>query len=385
MKIDLVCPFFSPTVGGAESYSQGIASGMAAKGHDVTVHTSLYNPVTRERYPASEKMEPGFAVRRYDPSFRLYHYYWWWRPEIAKTDLIHLVCYGHACTELTLSRYLGRFPIVNTTGMVDVPIQGPRSAWIKERYDRLIGVKRLKSVGKLILWYQNERHWCLERGIPESQIEVLPIGIPGESFSAYDAGPIKRREGLIRYILYLGRIHPQRGVLSVAEAFSKIAGRFPDVDLVLAGPDNGALAEVRKISGKRGVSARVKHLGVVLGRRKYELISGCEFVAYPPMRELQGVVLLEAMAQKKAVISSGLDNGLPDYLRDGENGLQIKFGDIDGLADKMALLLTDDGLRRRLGEEGRGTAERFRLDKILDRTERIYLDVLNRTHANGTR
>ena len=175
------------------------------------------------------------------------------------------------------------------------------------------------------------------------------------------------------------------GVIGVAEAFSKIAGRFPDVDLVLAGPDNGALAEVRKISGKRGVSARVKHLGVVLGRRKYELISGCEFVAYPPMRELQGVVLLEAMAQKKAVISSGLDNGLPDYLRDGENGLQIKFGDIDGLADKMALLLTDDGLRRRLGEEGRGTAERFRLDKILDRTERIYLDVLNRTHANGTR
>ena len=372
MKIDIVSPFFPPIVGGAESYTHGVAVGMAKKGHQVTVHTSAYNPVSGEKYQAEETMDGPIDVKRYDPLFRLYHYYWWWRPRIVQTDLVHLVSYGHIVSDLTVSAYAGKFPLVCTPGMVDVPIEGPKSAWLKEKYDFLLGVKRLNAARKLILWYENERKWCLERGLPASKLEVLPVGISDESFDSFDPSPVKSELGLVEYILYLGRIHPQRGVKDVVEAFAKIAGDFKGLDLVLAGPDNGALADALERAKRSGVGPRVKYAGTVLGEKKYRLISGCKFVAYPPMKELQGLVLLEAMAQGKPVITSGLDNGLPDYLKNGENGLQIKFGDVDALAEKMKALLSDPGLGNRLGAAGTQTAGAFRWNKLLDRTEAVY-------------
>src|SRR5437899_1611151 len=95
MKIDIVTPFFYPVLGGAEHYSLGIASGMAKKGHEIKVHTSIYNPVTGEKYPPQEVIQGNIAIRRYEPLFRLYHYYWWWKPKIGETDIVHLIGYGH--------------------------------------------------------------------------------------------------------------------------------------------------------------------------------------------------------------------------------------------------------------------------------------------------
>ena len=163
----------------------------------------------------------------------------------------------------------------------------------------------------------------------------------------------------------------------MADAFARISGKH-DVQLVLAGPDNGALAGVLERAGRSGLASRVKYAGTVLGEKKYRLIAGSEFVAYPPMKELQGLVLLEAMAQAKAVITSGLDNGLPDYMRSGDNGLQVKFGDVVALARNMSLLLEDPQTRKRIGESGKKTAERFRWNKIIDRTEEIYKEAVKK-------
>src|SRR3954470_6968344 len=95
MKIDIVAPFFHPVLGGGEHYTIGVATGMAKRGHDVTVHTASYNPVNGEHYALEDQFTDGVKIKRYDPAFRAYHYFWWWKPEIKRSDLVHVVGYGH--------------------------------------------------------------------------------------------------------------------------------------------------------------------------------------------------------------------------------------------------------------------------------------------------
>ena len=89
------------------------------------------------------------------------------------------------------------------------------------------------------------------------------------------------------------------------------------------------------------------------------------------------------------MVCYGLSNGrsrllwpsLPtfrDFIEDGVNGLFFRVRDPEALAEKVISLMRDEDLRGRLGENARATAlERFTIDRMLDLTESLYMEVLN--------
>jgi glycosyltransferase involved in cell wall biosynthesis len=85
-------------------------------------------------------------------------------------------------------------------------------------------------------------------------------------------------------------------------------------------------------------------------------------------------VLIEAMAAGKPVIST-LASNIPEVVSHGKNGLLVHPGVTGELEKAFSTLLRNPGLARQMGEKGRRTvAERFTLGRMVDETERLFLE-----------
>ncbi|MCS7232064.1 MAG: glycosyltransferase family 4 protein [Elusimicrobiota bacterium] len=372
MKIDIVIPFFYPVIGGAEIYGYELSRKLVSRGYDVEVHTVIYD-LKGNIYKNFEIID-GVKVIRYKPIFKKFYYYWFWVPKINKTDIIHVCGYGHVCFSLTIQKYKKEFPLVATTMGVSALIEGSRSRWLRKQYDRFIGINQLKLLKKIITWAEEEKNWCIERGIPISLIKRIPIGIPEESFYFYDPKDFKSKYNLDRYILYLGRIHIQKGIDTLIKAFSLIHKEF-NVKLVLIGPDNAYVDRMIYLAKEYNIIEKIVWIDSLYGKEKYEAISGCEFIVLPSKYELQGIVLCEAMAQRKPVIATKV-GGIPDFVVDGVNGFLVEYGDIISLADRMKKLLSCKQLYTKMSLNAKKTAEEFKWERIIKEYEQIFSEVL---------
>jgi glycosyltransferase involved in cell wall biosynthesis len=93
--------------------------------------------------------------------------------------------------------------------------------------------------------------------------------------------------------------------------------------------------------------------------------------------ELLGLAVLEAMASGTPVVASRL-GGVPEIVRDGETGFLVPPGDTAALHERLAQLLDDQSLRRRLGESARqDVLDRFTWDRVAERCLTAYSDALH--------
>jgi glycosyltransferase involved in cell wall biosynthesis len=108
-----------------------------------------------------------------------------------------------------------------------------------------------------------------------------------------------------RYLLFLSRIHEKKGCDLLVQAFSRIAAEHPDLDLVIAGPDQvGLQAKLRKQVEELGIAARVHWPGLLAGDPKWGALSNCEAFVLPSHQENFGVVVAEALACGRPVLIS---------------------------------------------------------------------------------
>ncbi len=71
--------------------------------------------------------------------------------------------------------------------------------------------------------------------------------------------------------------------------------------------------------------------------------------------------------------------GSPEIIRDGVEGFLVPVGDVDTMANRLACLLGSPGLRRQIGQRGQDRyRERYTLESMVDRTEAVYRQVLDR-------
>lgn len=108
-----------------------------------------------------------------------------------------------------------------------------------------------------------------------------------------------------RYLLYLSRIHQKKGIDMLIEAFGSIAKDHPDLDLVIAGPDQvGWREDLEKIAIELDIEDRIHWPGMLTGDQKWGAFRDCEAFVLPSHQENFGVVVAEALACGKAVLIS---------------------------------------------------------------------------------
>jgi glycosyltransferase involved in cell wall biosynthesis len=120
-----------------------------------------------------------------------------------------------------------------------------------------------------------------------------------------------------RYLLFLGRIHRKKGCDLLIDAFAKVAADDPDLDLVMAGPDQQQWSEKLKRTAERaGIATRVHWPGMVTGDAKWGAFFGAEAFILPSHQENFGIAVAEALACGKPVLLADKVNIAEDIAAD---------------------------------------------------------------------
>jgi rhamnosyl/mannosyltransferase len=185
---------------------------------------------------------------------------------------------------------------------------------------------------------------------------IIPYALPDGWFDVSPAELLAaraiREQMGGRYLLFVGRLVPYKGLGTLVRAADRIDAR---IAIIGTGPLEGAL---RKEIDARGLKDKALLLGKVDDVRAYYL--GCEFLVLPSVSALEGfgVVQIEAMALGKPVVSSDLPTGVTYVNRNGETGLTFPVGDAEAFAAACNRLLEDEPLKRRLGSAARERTRR---------------------------
>ena len=111
------------------------------------------------------------------------------------------------------------------------------------------------------------------------------------------------------YLLFLSRIHEKKGCDLLVSAFANIAQHYPDVDLVIAGPDQvGLKARLQEQAKAAGIADRIHWPGMLKGDAKWGAFHDAEAFILPSHSENFGIVVAEAMACQTPVLISNKIN-----------------------------------------------------------------------------
>ncbi len=171
-------------------------------------------------------------------------------------------------------------------------------------------------------------------------------------------------------IVSVGRMVDKKGFDVLVDAVALLRDGGVDAELVLAGEDGPAAADVDALIDARGLAAVARRLGPLDQPGLLELVSGSSVFALACRVAADGDrdgipnVLVEAMAAGVAVVSTNV-SGIPELVSDGVDGLLVAPEDPAALAAALHRLAVDDDLRRRLAAAGRRTvADRFDGDAL---------------------
>jgi glycosyltransferase involved in cell wall biosynthesis len=196
---------------------------------------------------------------------------------------------------------------------------------LAEKIRRCAFVVAISSFGRSQLYRLVEtRHW--------PKVKVVHCGLEGTYFSE----PVRPPPAAPRLVC-VGRLCEQKGQLLLVEAAHRLAARGIPFELILAG-DGELRSEIEASIRRHKLQDRVHITGWISGAEVREQIQAARALVLPSFAEGLPIVIMEAMALKRPVISTFVA-GIPELVQPGEHGWLVPAGDIDALADVMRACL----------------------------------------------
>lgn len=202
-------------------------------------------------------------------------------------------------------------------------------------------------------------------GASPSRIHPVSNGVDSRFFAPRDPSAARQRLGIDGrpVVLTASRLVPRKGVDTVIEALHRLADRYPEMLYLVVG-DGPDRERLESLAGPLLRTGRVRFRGRVPKDDLPDYYSAADLFVMPAREERDGcvegfgLVFLEAGGCGTAVIGAR-SGGIPDAVEDGDNGLLVPPGDPGRLARAIGRLIDDEGLRERLGRNGRARAERM--------------------------
>lgn len=240
---------------------------------------------------------------------------------------------------------------VQPHGMLDVWSMKQKA--FKKRIALLLGYRAMLNNAKFILALNTDEAQLLKPLELASPNLIIPNGVFLEEFEELPShGFFKERFPLIgnkRVILFLSRLHTKKGLDVLATAFARIAGSYPDVDLVVAGPDGGARDAFINLVGQLRLNDRVHLVGGLYGKDKLRAMVDATCFCLPSRQEGFSVAILEALACGLPVVISDACH-FPE-VRSARAGAVVTLAP-DDVASGLRDILSDAGMAHAMGRNG---------------------------------
>jgi glycosyltransferase involved in cell wall biosynthesis len=370
MKIVHVHHHYWPVVGGLENVVKALAEGMANLGHEVHVVTSPYGAEGRPR----EEEVNGVRVHRVK-SARLHYpdltYPLSYPLEALKgADIVH----GHSQNSLFTvkviekAKKLGAKTVIHFMA-VDALSDHPNSFFrlLGPSYAGFMLRKALSSADVVLVRSLRDLDLLSKRYSVHA--EYVPDGVPTWFVEREYYGDVfKKKYNIDRdYVLYIGRLHPLKGIDTLIRAMSLVK---TDINLVIAGP--GDKRPYAELAERLGIYRKVNFLGFIDEDTKIGAIDASLAVIIPSISdyvEVYPMAITEAWARGKPVIAT-MVGGIPYRVNHMVNGLLVPPRNPKALAEAIMLLYNDKDLRTKLGNEGRKNI--YTWSEIVNKLIQIY-------------
>lgn len=188
-----------------------------------------------------------------------------------------------------------------------------------------------------------------------------------------DLGRFKNstKKGDGRRIVFLGRLVERKGCLELLKAFSRLAERMSDVELVIGG-DGPLRSRLESFVSEHGLDERVSFLGYIDEASKPGLLGGADIACFPSLYgESFGIVLIEAMAAGAGIVLGGDNPGYRTVL-DGQPLALIDPKDTAAFAERLELLLLNKSDAAKLHAWQRQTVKQYDINLVGPRLVQIY-------------
>jgi N-acetyl-alpha-D-glucosaminyl L-malate synthase BshA len=177
----------------------------------------------------------------------------------------------------------------------------------------------------------------------------------------------KKEEAILVHISNFRKV---KRVQDVVKIFEKVNKQVPSKLLMIGdGPER---LKAEQLSRKLGIAKQVRFLGKLKSIEK--MLSIADVFVLPSKTESFGLVALEAMASRMAVISTN-SGGLPEVNIDGKTGYLSEVGDVNKMANDTIDLLNDEEKLNAFKNSALAHAKTFDLPNILPQYEAVYQDL----------
>jgi glycosyltransferase involved in cell wall biosynthesis len=303
--------------------------------------------------------------------------------ELPKFDLIHihgLWRYPQWAAARCAQR-LGIPYIVSPHGMCE-PFELARKAWKKKVYFDLVERQTLQNAAAIHAITAAEQNHCAQLEC-QNPIAVIPHGVeilPFLSPAAIDRHlppSVATIPPQAPVLLFMGRLHPKKGLDLLIPAFAQVLQRNPEAYLILAGPDAGHQNMWVKLAQSLGIKERVLFPGMVTGASKQALLQRSDVFTLPSYSEGFSVAILEAIAAAKPVVISKFCYF--DEVLKAQCGLVVDTN-VAALAQGLNQILNLTSLSRSaMGRQGQQMIEHhYTWSATADQMRGLYQSVLHR-------
>jgi glycosyltransferase involved in cell wall biosynthesis len=367
MKIGVVTPYFYPAweYGGTPRAAFELARALAARGHELRVLTT--GPKTETETVHGIRI---FYYRNFSSGLAFKHRLFLplgfragLRQELRGCDVLHIHEFRSTLTvpAARIARRMSIPYVLSPHG--GVQHLGKRSA--KTIFDVMWGRSILENAAAAAVLTEKEKHDAVQFGAREFRVHRLPNAIDAAAYTDLPARTSSRKT-----ILFLGRLNRIKGIAVLLKAFEGLRDLQLDVQLVLAGPDDGEGAHIPP-------DANILKTGFLDHDAKLQAFVNSDVVVLPSRSEASPVVLYEALlCLRTAVVSSACELPMTDPAAYGV--LQFKSMEAGDLREKLLFALTNRHLSDNAAVGRDFVLKHFSPEVVAAQAERIYEEAIFR-------
>ncbi len=355
--------------GGVEVVVEELSTRMVKLGHEVTCYNRRGHHVSGKEFDTSGlseykgvRLKSVFTIDRKGLAALTSSFFAAFKAAFGRYDVVHFHAEG-PCVMLWLPKLLGKRCVATIHGL----------DWKREKWKGGFGSKYIKFGEKVAVRFADEII-VLSKGIQDYFEETYGRKTVFVSNGVnrpivQEADLIDKKFGLIKddYILYLGRIVPEKGLRYLIEAYKDIK---KDKKLVIAGGTSDTDDFMREIKDTARWDKRIIFTGFVSGRLLEELYSNAYIYTLPSDLEGMPLSLLEAMSYGNCCVVSNISECVCVV---EDKAIIFKQGDVNSLKVKLQYLCDNKGVVDEYKKDAADyICERYGWDGVVEKTLELY-------------